>query len=211
FFILAGCGGRHPAITTNDFDSVEMGPFVEAGLPFITGPLNSDKLGTGFPNRNRSARTLSINLGDSAYVGFDMDLLRWSVAWDGEFLPMVTMAQISYDDFFNKGDKIPTILGTPKIATGEYAGWMIDTPNFTDPRNPPGNDGPHHFGPLPDQMGRWNGVYLKGDDVGLSYTIGTTNIMEHPGSMRFGEETAFSRTFELDGVQRTLYLNIAEV
>ena len=211
FFILAGCGGRHPVITTNDFETAEIGPFVEEGFPFITGPLNSDKLGPGFPKRNRSARTLSINLGDSAYVGFDMDLLRWSVAWDGEFLPMVTMSQISYDDFFNKGDKIPSILGTPRIATGEYAGWTIDTPSFSDPRNPSGNADPHRYGPIPEQIGRWNGIYLKGDDVGLSYTIGTTNIMEHPSSIRFGEETAFSRTFKLDELQRALYLNVAEV
>lgn len=211
FFILASCGGRHPVITTNDFEAAEIGPFVEAGFPFITGPLNSDKLGPGFPKRNRSARTLSINLGDSAYVGFDMDLLRWSVAWDGAFLPMVTMSQISYDDFFNKGDKIPSILGTPKIATGEYAGWTIDTPDFRDPRNPVGEAGAHRYGPLPEQIGRWNGIYLKGDDVGLSYTIGTTNMLEYPGSTRFGTETAFSRTFELDGLQRALYLNVAEV
>ncbi|PPK98969.1 DUF6797 domain-containing protein [Parapedobacter indicus] len=211
FFMQTGCGERHQAITTNDFETAEIGPFVEAGFPFITGPLNSDKLGPGFPERNRSARTLSINLGDSAYVGFDMDLLRWSVAWDGEFLPMVTMSQISYDDFFNKGDQIPSILGTPKIATGEYAGWTIDTPNFRDPRNPIGEADSYRYGPLPEQFGRWNGLYLKGDDIGLSYTIGTTNILEYPSSTRFGTETAFSRTFALDGLQHALYLNVAEV
>lgn len=211
FLMLVGCRERHPVITTNDFEAAEIGPFVEEGFPFITGPLNSDKLGPGFPKRNCSARTLSINLGDSAYVGFDMDLLRWSVAWDGKFLPMVTMSQISYDDFFNKGDKIPSILGTPKIATGEYVGWTIDTPSFRDPRNLPGNAGPHRYGPIPERIGRWNGVYLKGDDVGLSYTIGTTTVMEHPSSIHFGEETAFSRTFKLADLQRPLYLNVAEV
>lgn len=211
FLILTACGGRHPAITSNDFDTVELGPFVEEGFPFITGPLNSDGLGTGFPTQNRSARTLSIHLGDSTYVGFDMDLLRWSVAWEGEFLSMVTMAQISYDDFFNKKDKIPTILGTPKIATGEYAGWTIDAPDFEDPRNPAGTGEPYRYGPLPERMGRWNGVYLKGADVGLSYTIGTTTILEHPGSVRFGEENAYSRTFSLDAVKRALYLNVAEI
>ncbi len=210
-FLVAGCGEEYTVVTTNDFETAGIGAFVEQGFPFIKGPLNSDSLGPGFPQHNRTARTMSINLGDSVYVGFDMDLLRWSVAWTGEFLPMVTMAQISYNDFFNKNDNIPTILGTPKIATGEYAGWTIDTANFTDPRNPPGSIGPYRYGPLPDHIGRWNGVYLKGNDVGLSYTIGTTNIMEHPGSIRFGKETAFSRTFELDGLQRALYLNVAEV
>lgn len=211
FFIFVRCGGRQPAITTNDFETAEIGAFVEAGFPFITGPLNSDRLGLGFPKPNRSARTLSIKLGDSAYVGFDTDLLRWSVAWDGAFLPMVTMSQISYDDFFNKRDKIPAILGTPKIATGEYAGWTIDTPDFRDPRNPTGEATAHRYGPLPEQIGRWNGIYLKGDDVGLSYSIGTTNILEYPSGIRFGKQTAFSRTFALDGLKRALYLNVAEI
>ena len=209
--MMAACGGRHPAVTSNDFDSVELAPFVEEDFPFITGPLNSDGLGAGFPTQNRSARTLSIQLGDSTYVGFDMDLLRWSVAWEGAFLPMVTMAQISYDDFFNKKDKIPAILGTPKIATGEYAGWTVGTPDFQDPRNPAGTGEPYQYGPLPERMGRWNGVYVKGADVGLSYTIGATTILEHPGSVRFGEENAYSRAFSLDAVKQALYLNVAEI
>ncbi len=211
FSIWVGCEGRHTVVTANDFETAEIGPFVEPGFPFITGPLNSNKLGPGFPQRNSAARTLAINLGDSAYVGFDMDLLRWSVAWEGAFLPMVTMAQISYDDFFNKGDQIPAILGTPKLATGEYAGWSIGMPSFQDPREPPDGTGGHRYGPLPERIGRWNGVYLKDDDVGLSYTIGTTDIMEHPGSTRFGEEAAFSRTFWLDGLEQGLYLHVAEV
>lgn len=210
-FLSMGCGRQHTVLTADEFDETAIGPFVEPGFPFITGPLNSSELGPRFPADNESARTLSIQLGDSTYLGFDMDLLRWSVAWSGEFLPMVTMAQVSYSDFFNKEDKIPTILGDPKIATGEYPGWSLRAPSFVDPRNPPDQSGPHRYGPIPDYMGRWNGVYLKGDDVGLSYTIGTTGIVEMPGSTRFGNETAFSRTFEFDGLQERLFLNVAEV
>src|SRR5690606_20251594 len=98
-----------------------------------------------------------------------------------------------------------------KIATGEYAGWTIDTPDFRDPRNPTGETAAHRYGPLPEPIGRWNGIYLQGDDVGLSYTIGTTHILEYPSSVRFGDETAFSRTFALDGLDRALYLNVAEI
>lgn len=210
-FLSMGCGRQHTVLTADEFDETAIGPFVEPGFPFITGPLNSSELGPRFPADNESARTLSIQLGDSTYLGFDMDLLRWSVAWSGEFLPMVTMAQVSYSDFFNKEDKIPTILGDPKIATGEYPGWSLRAPSFVDPRNPPDQSGPHRYGPIPSELGRWNGVYLQGDAVGLSYAIGETNILEMPGSVRFGEETAFLRTLEFDGLAGdALFLNVAE-
>ncbi len=209
--LFGGCGRQQGVLTHAEFHPDSIGPFVEPEFPFITGPLNSNQLGARFPSTNTSARTLSIQLGDSAYVGFDMDLLRWSVAWQGDFLPMVTMSQVSYSDFFNKEDKQPVILGEPKIATGEYPGWSVDIPSFVDPRNPAKGDGPKRYGPLPAQLGRWNGVYLHGDKVGLSYTIGRTDILELPGSMRFGDEVAFLRTVEFDGLQETLHLHVAEV
>lgn len=209
--LTLGCSRQKRVLTVAEFDQDSIGPFVESGFPFITGPLNSNRLGARFPSENASARTLSIQLGDSAYVAFDMDLLRWSVAWQGDFLPMVTMSQVSYSDFFNKEDKQPVILGDPNIATGEYPGWSVGVPTFVDPRNPGQSGDPKRYGPIPAQLGRWNGVYLHGDKVGLSYTIGRTDILEMPGSMQFGDEVAFLRTFEFDGWGDRLHLHVAEV
>lgn len=212
FLLLCqACGRRQPVLTADEFDEAAIGPFVEPGFPFITGPLNSNNLGSRFPARNASARTLAIQLGDSSYVAFDMDLLRWSVAWQGEFLPMVTMSQVSYSDFFNKEDKVPTILGDAKMATGEYAGWSAGTPNFLDPRNPGSDDGPRRYGPIPSHLGWWNGIYLHGMQVGLSYTVADTDILEMPGSKRFGNEVAFLRTLAFDGLQDALHLTAAEI
>ena len=74
-------------------DSLQLASFVEPGFPYISTSVDARKLGGGFPKDNQAARTLALQLGDSAYACFDTDLLRWSVAWTGKFLPMVLMAR----------------------------------------------------------------------------------------------------------------------
>lgn len=204
---LAGNSNFTPAITSPP-DSLELGSFVEADFPFISTSLDARKLGAGFPTDNQAARTLAIRLGDSAYVCFDTDLLRWSVAWTQKFMPMNLMAQVSYDDFFNKNNRLAKIAGVPQIATGSYAGWVAlkdDQPNFEVPA--PKKD----WLPLPADQARWDGVYTYGDKVVLNYTVGQTKVMELPGSVIFDGQTAFTRTFKLGSSANALGLLLAEV
>ena len=180
-------------VITSNPDSLEIAPFVEPDFPFISTSLDARKLGAGFPADNQAARTLAIRLGDSAYVCFDTDLLRWSVAWTRKFMPMNLMAQVSYDDFSNKNNKLATIAGAPQIATGDYAGWVAlkgNPPTFAVP------DPKQDWLPLPAAEARWNGVYTYGSKVVLNYTVGQTSVMEMPGSVDFNGETAFVRTFK---------------
>lgn len=204
---LAGNSHFSKVVTTQP-DSLEIGNFVESDFPFISTSLDARKLGPGFPKDNQAARTLAIRLGDSAYVCFDTDLLRWSVAWTRKFMPMNLMHQVSYDDFFNKTNKLATIAGIPQIATGSYAGWVTLSDNSSTFKAPaPKQD----WLPLPAEEARWNGVYTYGDKVGLNYTVGNTEIMEMPGSVLFENQTAFTRTFRLGNSTQGLGLIIAEV
>lgn len=209
--LTSGCGEDIPVITENDYEQVELAPFVEPDFPFITTSVDARELGAGFPDRNVTPRCLALRLANEAYACFDTDLLRWSVAWTGEFLPMVTMAQISYRDFFNKDNQIPHVLGQPKMATGHYPGWSVGHPEFTDPRPPAPNPEDPSSGPIPLEMGRWNGVYMDGEHAVMAYQIGTTGIYEKPGSIREGDEVGFLRTFRIDEVQDSLSLTVAEV
>ena len=191
--VLLSASSGYKKLITSTPDSLEIAPFVEPNFPFISTSLDARKLGSGFPADNQAARTLAIRLGDSAYVCFDTDLLRWSVAWTRKFMPMNLLAQVSYDDFFNKSNKLATIAGIPQIATGDYAGWVAlkgNPPTFAVPA--PKKD----WLPLPATEARWNGVYTYGDKVVLNYTIGQTPILERPGSVDFSGETAFTRTFK---------------
>lgn len=189
-------------------DSLEFNDFVEPNFPFIATSIDGRKLGAGFPKDNQAARTLAIHLGDSAYVCFDTDLLRWSVAWTRKFMPMNLMHQVSYNDFFNKSNKLATIAGVPQIATGSYAGWISLKGNQTTFEVPASR--PDWF-PLPADEARWNGVYTYRNKVVLNYTVGQTTIMELPGSVAFAGQTAFTRTFRLGSSPNALGLILAEV
>ncbi|QRR04013.1 c-type cytochrome [Dyadobacter sandarakinus] len=186
-------------------DSTQIGNFVEPDFPFISTSVDARSLGTAFPKSNIAARTLALQLGDSAYVCFDTDLLRWSVAWTGKFLPMVQMAQISYRDFFNKNNQVTTVTGSPRIATGSYAGWSVEAPAFSDENRQPS------WQPMPAEQGRWKGLYVFGKQAILQYTVGKSEISELPGAARFGSETAFTRTMQVGAGGTDLYFTAADV
>jgi len=194
-------------IRENNYDSLELAPFVEKGFPYIPTSLDARKLGEGFPDDNLVARALALQLGDSAYACFDMDMLRWSVGWKGDFLPMALMAQVSYDDYFNKGNKQTVIKGDPMIATGQYPGWSAGAPVYSDIR---GND-LFNWGPIPVSAGRWNGVSVVGDKAVLQYQVGNVAIQEFPSATRFGNDVDFIRSFKIAPHTESLYLTLAEV
>ncbi len=210
--LLAGCGTNdEDIISEQDFNPDEIAPFVEPDFPFITTSVDARELGESFPNDNITPRCLALRLGSEAYACFDTDMLRWSVAWTGDFLPMVTMGQISYRDFHNKDNEIPLIAGQPQIATGLYPGWMGENPRFRDPRpTAPNPDGPS-WGPLPLELGRWNGIYLDGKDIVMSYTVQNTDIYEKPGVVTLDGAKAFRRTFQVRNPEEALSLVTAEV
>lgn len=208
---LFGCDQKDAIlIDKNDFESAELADFVEKDFPFINTSLNNRDLGAPFPKDNQVPRALVMLLGHDAYVGFDTDLLRWSVAWRGDFVSMTTVAQVSYHNFFSKADKFPVILGKAELATGTYPGWTNYRPDFKDPRNNQNQHDDRNWGPLPTSIGRWNGNYSYNDKTILHYTIQETEIHEMPSSVAFGNEVAFTRTLKTASVSDTLYSVIAE-
>ncbi|MDX1636764.1 MAG: DUF6797 domain-containing protein, partial [Balneolaceae bacterium] len=212
FLILAtGCTDPKPEpLEQQYFNADSLAPFVEPEFPFITTSVDARNLGAGFPPDNVATRCLALQLGNRAYACFDTDLLRWSVAWTGDFLSMVTMPQVSYRDFHNKGNDFPVVLGEPQLATGIYPGWSVGSPKFNDPRPPSPGPAQISWGPIPREQGRWNGIYLSGKNAVLSYTVGQTEIHELPGSVSRGGITAFTRTFLVDPGSDTLSLVAAE-
>jgi glucose/arabinose dehydrogenase/mono/diheme cytochrome c family protein len=208
--LLSAYTGTNKVVSAQ-VDSLDLRQFVEPGFPFISASIDARKAGRDFPADNMAARTLALQLGDSAYVGFDTDLLRWSVAWTGHFLPMVLMAQISYKDFFNKNNKISTVTGDPQVATGMYQGWSTDRPVFEDIRPRPADPRQVSWGALPAETGRWKGVFVYGEKAILNYTVGSAEVYEMPGSLKFEGQTVFTRTIQINQATKDLYLTAAEV
>lgn len=199
-------------ISSNNYDSLHLAPFVEEDFPFLTTPIDLRDLGPAFPDGNLTSRGIVINLGNESYACFDTDLLRWSVAWTGDFISMAGMAQNSYDDYFNKKNKFPTVLGNPKIATGLYPGWRVDGARYDDPRvrRPPYDK--NLWGPVPVSLGRWEGILLEdSNSLSIQYSIDHTSIREKPDAIKFDGETAFVRTLQIQAHDAPFYLNAAEV
>jgi mono/diheme cytochrome c family protein len=185
--------------------------FVEPGFPYFVTTLDAGKLGAAFPQRNLAVRCVVLTLGNDSHACFDTDLLRLSVAWRGQFMSLTTMAQVSYDQPFNKNNAIPRVLGTPVVATGIYPGWSSGVPSFTDPRPAGPNPDDVGRGPIAASAGRWNGITVAGDRAVLTYTASGTEIAEEIGSIAEGAQVGITRTFRTGAIAQPLTLVVAEV
>jgi glucose/arabinose dehydrogenase len=150
---------------------MDYGPFLSSTVSRVKYRKDDDLL---------AYKCLSIKVGKDATCCFDPDLLRMAGAWTGGFLDLSNTHLVSY-----KGSLPTTLQGMLLFSTPKVPGW---TPagDFADPR-------PHPYGPLPADRGRYDGLYVHGDKVVLSYTVAGCPVLELP---EFAEG-AFTRTFTL--------------
>jgi cytochrome c2 len=192
---------------------VEFDPFVEREFPFITTFLlvtdgESENL---YPENNIVARCLALILGEQSYACFDTDMLRWAAAWTGDFVPLEGVSQIAYPDFLSRNDRMPWLSEQPHLITGLYPGWSTGEPLLEDPRLPAPHPREPSWGPVPQEIGRWNGIYLTDNGPVLSYTAGETEILEKPGAVESENRTVFTRTFRIHSPGEELVLAAGEV
>ena len=140
---------------------------------------------------------VAITLGPSkkSYVVYDLDTLRLAAAWTGEFL-----------EFGNTLTKIewpppPSIKGTLAFTTANEPGWSGPKEALSDPRANP-------QGPLPKDWAHYSGLYVNGDQVVLSYTVGGVPVLETP-NVTEGATPVFTRTLEFGSPARSVSLLLA--
>lgn len=210
---LPGCQKRMPEniITENHFDSLELASFVEADFPFITSSLDNRNNSKSLPQNNVVSRGIIFPLGADSYACFDSDLLRWSVFWTDDFMTLTGMAQVSYNDFFNKRNSYPVVLGKQKISTGIYPGWSLGNILYEDPRSRIPEDRPYTWGPLEPNYGLWEGIILNGEKAYLKYNVGKTEITETPGAEKFSGGKTFIRSYQLGERNDDIFLTLAEI
>lgn len=209
--VYASCAPSQTHVTGNDFYQEDFNNFVEADFPFFSTYLDARQLGRSFPEDNIVSRGLVVNLDDSAFMCFDRDLLRWSVAWTGERLTASMLPDVSYKNFFNKLSHVPEIAGVPAFGTGIYPGWSITRPIHHDLRLAAQEREGFFWGPLPGDIGRWDGVSVNGSKAILNYRVSKTRIRELPSAIRWQDHTIFSRALEVGKSEEVLFLNAAEV
>jgi putative heme-binding domain-containing protein len=103
---------------------------------------------------------------------FDHDTLRLAAAWSGAGF-------IDWNGIhFNGRHQIhPTIVGSVLVSNPVGAGWANpQTGSFDDPRLRGRDDRP--YGPLPREWARYRGLYQHGERTIVSYTVGTTDVLE---------------------------------
>ena len=168
------------------------------------GPLDQDFsfqtacVGAKFPANNIANKGIALKVGHDAYVCFDTDLLRVSAGWTGKFLNFDGVT------FSGSHGNHPSIAGEQKFGTKVLPGFSDESGNFADPRREP-------FGPVPENLARWNGLHVQGNDVVFSYTIAGTAVLECPASSEAGGQIGFIRNLKTGKISRAFSLAICDV
>lgn len=134
-------------------------------------------------------KVISLGKDKKVHICYDTEHMRVAGAWVGK--------PIAFTADKNMG---PTVEGEMLFSTKPGPGWAKDG-KWDDPRE--GKEGP-----LPRDWAHYKGLYLHGDKVVLSYTVGDTDILEIPDMIEsIGEVT---REFQISPTRRALQLLVFE-
>lgn len=165
---------------------------------FFSATFNNTKGKPTFDQKGCAAnKGIVVKLGaeeDGAML-FDTDLLRMAGGWTGGFFKKKGVA---FDGGHGPNPLPPDGAQMFFETNPTGPGWSKGA-DFQDPRPLPTGPGAATipFGPLPHAWAKYRGLYLHGEDVVLSYTVGTAAILEKPGIMKNGEAATLTRTFEV--------------
>jgi hypothetical protein len=149
------------------------------------GPTFSGTIRTRFPGDNTTMKGIVVALGTetNAFICYDTDLMRVSLAWTGDYLKFGNyMKEIVHP-------QPPEVAGKPIFGTKPGPGWAKSA-SFNDPRL-------NGQGPLPRDWAKYRGLYLNGRQVVFSYTVGKAEVLEMPSLIGINDVPVFLRTLEL--------------
>lgn len=163
--------------------------------PFFSGTIRGPKSNDAIAMRGI---VMIMGTNKDAFMCYDMDLMRVSMAWHGEFLEFGnTLTQIAWPP-------PPQVKGTPLFATKSLPGWADKKGKFSDPRT-------NQQGPLPKDWAHYKGLYVNGREVILKYSVGDTDVLECPGFQQTAGYEVFTRTLQFSRTVRSLAINVMAV
>ncbi len=148
------------------------------------------------------------------WMMFDTDTLRMAAAWSASDPPSAEQNFIDWRGIqFNGEHQIhPSVTGSVIAANGTGPGWANPlTGELADDQRVLGRDN-LRYGPLPRAWGKFHGTYYSGQQVVLSYSVGTTDVLELPSLQISDDPTQpplFLRTFNVGPRDRDLVLQVA--
>ena len=182
---------------------MDYGPFLTASV--ISDPRAKFDNGPGSFTGDTTARGVAIKLSDDWKDGvvFDMDLMRVSAGWvDGS----LKLTGLIADGSHGPG---PTLGVPPLFQTPHLPGWAGADGSFADPR--PNTIEPlPPAGPLPKDVAHYRGLYRHGEQVMLSYTVGSASVLETPTLEKSEKAKAIVRTIRVEKSDKPMALMIAD-
>jgi len=189
---------------------------IEAKVPYTTTTLDARQKSDAIVKDNLTSRALWIRAGLNFHVAFDTDLLRYALVWQGEGVTPAGMARGSYTISKKniKADpgekKLPKPIGETMLALPLIAGLELETSKWLDPRQKIGDPNQLSHGPLPEQWGRWEGMYLTESTPVLSYTIEGNKIYETWSAKKIGAVEVLVRHISIPELDKTCFIHLSQ-
>jgi hypothetical protein len=156
---------KKPKVKRTKWDDMDIGTFQAYGL----------EVPEGKDIWRPALKGLNIRVGPNleATVCYDTERMRLAAGWAGGFLKLPT----GRDGLQGVPQPVGEILYRTRMAPG----WAGPKDEWQSPR-PPAIKGKdvYSFGPLPREWAKWRGHYRAGQRVVLSYTVGSTEVLEMP-------------------------------
>ncbi|MCE9548183.1 MAG: heme-binding protein, partial [Planctomycetia bacterium] len=95
-----------------------------------------------------------------------------------------------------------------RVANPIGPGWGNPQDGKFDDVRLLGTDG-KRYGPLPREWAHYRGLYRNGHRAVISYSVGTTNLLEEPGVVEAPAGMLFTRTFNIGPRDRVLVAQVA--
>ena len=159
------------------------------------GPFLTTAVSMPWPADAVTPKGIVVKVGTGAMC-FDTDLLRYAGGWTDGWLDLLGPP---FDGSRSPDPKTrPRPHGPMRFATRNMSGF-IRTEDFRDPR-------PEPYGPLPADLAKYRGLYVCGDRVCLSYTVGKCEVLDVPGF----ERGALTRTLRFGPTGDTVTMLVCE-
>ncbi len=135
---------------------------------------------------------VAIQLGNKeGAMLFDTDLCRWAGGWTGGY---ITYKGVIFDGAHGPNPS-PAKGTTVVFETNPTPTWSKGGA-FADPRKLPTGPGAAKvpFGPLPKDWAQYRGLFVSGDNVVVSYSIGGATVLEMPTLEKVNDVPVLGRT-----------------
>lgn len=167
-------------------------PMLQSDFPYQKACISAN-----FPANNIAYKGIALLLDNDAFMLFDTDMLRYSAGWIGGY---ITTHGVAFDGAHGAH---PAINGDQRFGTSLVPGWDGEAAAFKDTREEP-------FGPVSRSLAKWEGLYVNGMTVTLSYEVLGTQIYEQPSSVAKDGQVGFVRTMKMDKAKKDLSMLICE-